>query len=411
MIFLVFPKKFEMFNFILQCYFMKRILFLCQDNDIDGLFLVRLKMYDVIDGEKKRVHVFFYCFYLNESDISFNLRFHKKLNEIIDSKPKLKRSEIACILCGTCGADEGKLKIGDTVFITKATKFDRGYLDEEMKLQLKDADFLSEDAKVISKNTMTCATALSSNHISHMSSVKFARDHHILGLTVFEMETFDFFSVCKLNNVRVYGCLRIVSDSWRDKTESLRSTGLLRHFANFLTFSLHGQKGDPEFQKEISRLNRKLLDMETLVEHVELVLPQIAINGAKSIKNSKYLEEKDFGDFFVQREVNTDIANIYKFPILPSPHIDKSLNYGVHDSIVLLSKEYVMDFQKLIEKMRSIRFVAEENDVLLFESPEQCPLPLMKQEEPGAIEKDEEIHAQEAPGKRRRTGTKNKKKE
>lgn len=352
MIFLVFPKRFEMLNFILRCYLEKKVLFLFKDNEIDDMYLVRLELSLGDDT----FHVFVYCVFLEQSDISFNLAFHEKLRVILTTKQKIKMCDVYCILCGTCGADSSSFDIGDTVFIKEAIKFDRGFIDADFKVDLSMSKFLRLSTALVTENNFSEAIALSSNYISHLSTEAFQAKFGITSPCVFEMETFDFFSVCHLNDIRHFAAFRIVSDSFNDKTEEIRSLDLLNHFAatKDIKIRLWANKQKQDFPEEIKRLNRKLLDMSNLVAALEKVLPQVAITVSKSIKNTKYLKGDKFGDYFVQREVNSDVSNVYKFPIKRDAVLDEHINYGVESSIKLLTKSYWPEFERLVRELKSI---------------------------------------------------------
>lgn len=195
---LVFPKQFEMGKFMVsmhelyECYFF-------QTSDSTCFF-------GVLETESSFFHFVLLCF--NVMDAEFNTRFIEFVYANHDKG-------LSFLMMGTCGGVG--MEIGDARLVTKACKYDRGALKAGGVLQLRHDRALFLEAPGPASDVVIC----SANFV--------CEDPSLLpqAAKLVDMETFDFFSICKGMKQNFLGAIRVVSDvpgqKYDEKTRAMVS--------------------------------------------------------------------------------------------------------------------------------------------------------------------------------------------
>jgi len=196
---LVFPKVFEFFKF-LQYLFLKSYYAVTDFVQLDDyefhIYLMEL-------SGNSLEHFKLPILLINQSDINFYSIFSKLVRDDIEEYH---------MLIGSCGSsDAGDL--GKSFLVSKATKGDRGHLDENGHFALDTSKIMSKEChllepeKIHIKQLVSGAKAICSTNFLNLNII-----HHSFQYFLFDMETYDFFDVCSRNGVNHYGCVRFVTD-------------------------------------------------------------------------------------------------------------------------------------------------------------------------------------------------------
>jgi hypothetical protein len=255
---LIFPKMFEMSRFLTAAasnFVVTNEVF--RDCDCYNLLID-------IEGFVCRPYVIS----LGESDINFTFKLQNLLQKLIRPNEKLY-----LVLCGTCGGSSlAGHKLEETFQVIKAVKFDRG----ELGLVGGKLEFVSN--KTVSSacsnptSVLNPKIVLCSNYIMSFDPIDLAKVFETEGANLVDMETFEFFSVCEMNRIHSYDCLRIVSD--------ITVTGRL--------YSVD--------EKAETRTRRKGIDMSKLLNKVVNILHMKRATACR--KNSIDLESQSLHDYF-----------------------------------------------------------------------------------------------------------------
>lgn len=232
----LFPKRFEMEQFLKVA--LQHHLVISHDS-AEGLSGYLLH---IVDDGKSVVHYSIYC--IGDSDIAFSF----KLGELINKLKKHYNHNINVILCGTAGGSTSlNHKVGDSYKVGKALKLDRGTITGSAEgLKMKIRYDKKAEAQTSHPSIMDNATAVCTNHLMAIDAK--ALDISKEMNAIFDMETFEFFSQCRLGDVSRYDCIRIISD-------------------------VHGDLENPSEEHE-SKLKeiRKTIDMAPLYDELMRVL-------------------------------------------------------------------------------------------------------------------------------------------
>jgi hypothetical protein len=218
---LIFPKPFEEQNFLIEV--AKHNIF-AHVKEIGRLSFHELRWLI----QESSVQVLSTSF--AESDILFTLRLIELLTWV-----KRQSTSYKIILCGTCGADQGSMKIGQAVLVEKAYKFDRGFLTPDGPDGYK-TRFRAHGAEI--PNSVPSrqdfdfqAISLCSNYLMEISAIGLAGNLKLPKIPenrqyILDMETFEFFRVCETMGVHTFHAIRVVSDLYtgKDLNEDLMAT-------------------------------------------------------------------------------------------------------------------------------------------------------------------------------------------
>jgi len=190
----VFPKMFEFSKFMMTLY--KDVVSITEHDS--------WQLYGILlEDEDENLMV--YCLVIDDSDINFLL----KLSQFIMADDH--QEEFLYLLMGTCGGVGGRTQVGDVYPITVAHKIDRGVVSEH-GLVIRPDKIIKSYVKVdrileISPNDIKQEKniILSSNQVVEFVTPSMVENFPKVSL--FDMETFDFFTICKF-----HGALRVVSD-------------------------------------------------------------------------------------------------------------------------------------------------------------------------------------------------------
>jgi len=213
----IFPKKFEFDLFIKS--FEGEIVY-------NNIFKVDGLRYFIIFNDNG--FSMFMCYVVEESDIMFLVNLNEFLIDFIRSldsdRIRIDSNDITFVLFGTCGSmmkhEKQNIKLNDMFIVNNAKKIDRGEIqDVNMKrneLTGKDDYYYTFKRRNDKFNEITVKThtylferksIISTNHL--YTTIKHETDYN---KCLFDMETFDFFSLLKHHNMRNYYALRIISD-------------------------------------------------------------------------------------------------------------------------------------------------------------------------------------------------------
>jgi len=243
MIYLVFPKQFEMNLFLYSLYKIGYLLYIQRDNKLLNTYIIRSTF--------NKHQIFYSCCYIDDSDINFNFLFNKKIEEI-NNVHNINYDKLNFILCGTCGCDFGfNEKIGDCYFIKEAIKYDRGIFEFNEKIFLTNISFETcSKPNYIYGIKINKAVCLSGNSIMNGSTEKFKqlfkqedsfREKNLSNeKLLFEMETYDFFRICEKYKIGNYICFRIISDSYFLEIDQL--IDIINNNEIILNYQIHKNK-------------------------------------------------------------------------------------------------------------------------------------------------------------------------
>lgn len=209
MFFFVFPKPFE------KDFFLRHI---ASRKDMDDKTITRdVIYYRYNDGGKK--YGFIYTV-IDDSDIMFTVKFNSILMRLIrEGFLNLNCDGLYPVLFGSCGTSSG-MELGNIICVNEAQKFDRGYIVDhvfDIAKQRQRFTFVPEE-KDIESSRMLAAIYGRWNVVPH----KLYCSNFIYNCEVpfkdnndkefYNMETFEFYSICKAYNFKYYGCFRFISD-------------------------------------------------------------------------------------------------------------------------------------------------------------------------------------------------------
>jgi hypothetical protein len=242
-------------------------------------------------------HQWMLASFFAESDVGFGICVSNFLNNfynLCDSENDNQDSDelidsFQFILCGTCGGSITD-KVGDSFYVTKATKFDRGVMKgmrvkaEEVLFKISLDRQMCEDAKCshdfYSGLLQNTAHALSSNYLFHSDASELFNNlgiesdcHHVVA----EMETFEFFTICANFAMAHFGAIRIVSDSYGADPEYeqilVQCNALVDdvHFTTGMVSRIPSEteiSADPTMTRNLHKLGRKTLDFSPLIANL-----------------------------------------------------------------------------------------------------------------------------------------------
>jgi len=275
MIIFIFPKQFEFNLFLISI--RPRIIIIRQLIKIENTFLI-LYTY-------KNKNIFCLCILINNSDIKFNLI----LNNIIDQlKADFADIELGkrmfdwCqfILIGTCGGDI----IGNVYQTKTAIKYDKGELkignifvqrkEKELTINDKFDDRLFVDIIIEKRKIM------SGNLLVHFN---FIQDDNV----VFDMETYDFYSICNYKSIKNYTTFRIVSDTFEIKED---------YFKNLNKNCLLLEQSDDNWVKIKTNNNYKKIIRGALKFNLLQVIDNLMSCYILKLESSKIIIKSDDSD-------------------------------------------------------------------------------------------------------------------
>ena len=186
MVLFLFPKQFEAYKFVSHL-------------NVNN-FAVKEIWYNDYYIEIETPISAFRVMVIEDSDIGFNFKFMNLLN----LHPEIKKEPI--ILIGSCGS-ANRADVGKMFAISTAIKGDRGKLDEVSKFTRAIDKQINAASSMISKK--------SSFKTKDIVSINFFNENAIdkeFNNCLFDMETYDFFEICRCNGVYNYSCFRFVTD-------------------------------------------------------------------------------------------------------------------------------------------------------------------------------------------------------
>jgi hypothetical protein len=224
----IFPKQFELQGFLSS---LKSEDYLVSNSEDDKreCYTVKIRIAGL------DLFLTIQCYVINSSDIEFSFDLGKLLEEarediISNSKNKVAQGakiilpKLFVFLVGTAGTSNyPEHKLGQAFHVTTAIKVDRGSITcENKKLVMKG----TKKSYSHSRPDLGLATAISTNHVAHCKSEDLfysSEERQIADIRntetmdaaksyLMDMETFEFFKTCELNNVNCYQCFRMVSD-------------------------------------------------------------------------------------------------------------------------------------------------------------------------------------------------------
>ncbi len=275
MLWLIFPKSFERNLFLLELSDLRILEFVSEVENM-GKVCETLAVYI----RTKQGGAWMLMTVIGASDIEFNSGFASFIFEA--SKARFLTWHYHFVLCGTCGGSMSLgHNLGDTFFVSKAHKWDRGSVDIELKISIKGALSAEHSPPSIFVPNITQAVALSGNFLLNCDPAVLAKKLGVHGSVVGEMETYDFFAVARLLAFKDFSCLRIVSDVFG------KLDGLNNHILNQLKrYNLNPPQGfesdDRLLDPHRHKLGRKLTSMTKLCDAV-LVLAGLDFANKKSV--------------------------------------------------------------------------------------------------------------------------------
>lgn len=196
---LIFPKRFELQSFLLSLG--ENDTFVTENSILEGVTRSVIKM-----------HVANFCYKfsayaLEDSDSSFVYKLISIINHIKFTTDEFFVQMI--ILCGTAGGSISKEhNLGKSIIVAKATKFDRGHL------KLSGGKFIAEfkeslrvEASMNWSTYLQVQESLSCNYVCDIDP-----EAIVLRASSVDMETNEFYRVCRNLKVENYVCLRVISD-------------------------------------------------------------------------------------------------------------------------------------------------------------------------------------------------------
>lgn len=310
---LVFPKLFEYSKFIYSIGGRISSIIILYSDPI--LHLIR------IDDHNSFYLLF--CLVINDSDIGFLLKFNDFLKNESDWVNKM-----IFMLVGTCGVhSKSEVEVGQTHYITKATKIDRGDL-RGLKLHLRE-DKMS--TVIISGNDVV--KAIFGNHewknveVTHCSNqlILSWEDNKLMPYPtiLFDMETYDFFSICQHHDVEVMGALRVTSDivGGGDQTAARLSMNFNQVVVDIfkilkLCVFFSNDFEHPKFEEQISEGDQDKETSVVLDLATRCLLDKISKYWIKSIGQESYIkifeDQRPFRKL-KQLPLNNDQLNLVKY--------------------------------------------------------------------------------------------------
>lgn len=207
----IFPKAFELEGFLCSLKNTEKYRIHFDEENQRECYIVELKHES---GEGARA-LCIRCYVINCSDIEFSFRLGELLREI--TKPvtvPIGGTKVHVYLLGTAAASVKCL--GDSFHVTSAMKVDRGVLTvEDEKLVMSDTN----SSNAYSQPNFGMHSTMCTNHLKHcriqdlIQTLRLKIDPKIkTNGWLMDMETYEFFKTCELNNVCSYQCFRLVSD-------------------------------------------------------------------------------------------------------------------------------------------------------------------------------------------------------
>lgn len=170
----------------------------------------------------------FYIKVIEDSDAGFNAKLSFFLMEV--SQAGLQNEHIMMI--GTCGyscqsLEEAVWNVGDSLFINKATKFDRGSISADLRLQLNPLKFMPTPE--LDQSFEDMREIFSSNNL--WITNRHPRNIHESFLV--DMESYDFITVCTTIIKQPLALIRIISDRNFGEAEEPGLNKMIRKSTSF----------------------------------------------------------------------------------------------------------------------------------------------------------------------------------
>lgn len=180
----------------------------------------------------------FEALFLEESDVGFG----KKLRSLGKNF-----ADVEVCLVGSCGS-ACAADLGAFIFVTEAVKGDRGRIDQNSRYYLSKKDLEKIEALKLhakfDKLTIRGQTSPASRRIVSLNFLSESILDLAFSKDLFDMETFDFFSVCADLNADWYYCYRFVTDLIESK--ATEDQGLPnKSVTSFYGFSCDGKENKP----------------------------------------------------------------------------------------------------------------------------------------------------------------------
>src|SRR3990167_6232501 len=196
-LFLVFPKQTDFFKFITWSL----------KEEILSYLSPRQYFYDAILKLNKSSPLFaeVHCLVLDNNEIGFD----HLLSDALQNEPCLKNPDTLVLLLGSAGSIS-KDDIGKWFFIKQAHKVDTGLADFENKMIVRSKKVLKRVPCLGQSYTqlfaaLKCKKGFS---INFFNEAQLAEEFGDKG--VYDVETYDFYTICEANNISNYAAVRLV---------------------------------------------------------------------------------------------------------------------------------------------------------------------------------------------------------
>lgn len=272
---------------------------------------------------------------LSSSDVGFGIDFstfiHNLYQHILDGKDDRDSADsivdnFQFVLLGTCGGSKNH-HLGESFFVTRATKFDRGEMTKRKVTEHNNDNEVSPTRKrseselagkasndkpsyetKFDKNLKVHATCSDSfYYLEHLvahtlsSNYLFYADPHELfqvlevesdcSNVIVEMETFEFFNICKNFGAHQYGAIRIVSDVYAmekpDINKIIQQCNFFQIKPEELEMLSHPDvQNDEKKSHLLHKLGRKSLDFTNLITNFLCFLDYNSTKRRSNYQNS-----------------------------------------------------------------------------------------------------------------------------
>jgi hypothetical protein len=221
----IFPKEFEFFKFL--SFGLKEEKIVAMD-ECEGRFHLELALpanefvfqKERQDGKEEYHYHSVHCYVPQESDIGFHHLFHRILQEHHDEHDS--GAERLIVLIGSCGSTDDK-DLGKLFHVKEATKLDRGRTSVDNTFSPRADKLLTERHEL----GTTLQLLFGSLEERRTFSVNFLNEAQVVVAVdereeqpswnkeyagLYDMETYEFFQLCRSNDIKYFTCLRFVTD-------------------------------------------------------------------------------------------------------------------------------------------------------------------------------------------------------
>ena len=238
----IFPKFFEFYKFLNYVWNFE-MLKDYEYNSIEDFYIFHL----IIREKKCLIKIIV----INDSDINFNT--------IVRRHIELNRNTIICLI-GSCGSHQGS-DLQEIFLIKKSFKVDRDTLDAQNVFEPR----MDKILKVNSRTNFDIESrmGLKKKNICSMNFLNESIIHNDFINDLYDMETYDFYSICKDFNVQTYFSIRFVTDLVSAIGHSFEYNDYISKFERYTPLIFENEKefksnGNINLFKKVFRLTHRV---------------------------------------------------------------------------------------------------------------------------------------------------------